>query len=606
MSFQTVKVFPLKRITLFINPLGIISHIFRQQPARLLHSRQSSRVTGPFKVCRLLNKCQPKWLQQSDRSLSDVSGQAFSSVLNKNNGKLENNDDIRTFEEKDNDNNYVPQQQLGNKSIINSVLLADFKDKLFSGQITRMKFDDWSKLEESLLTENPRLKLSWEALCMSFIKAINSVELSFSLADYIRNTGRSLNIATTTSQIHLIGKSSGPERHKQVLELYKKLMDETNGILDSNSLKNVLRGLCGTRHWKESFNLLEMIEPDYPSLTKYYTPMLLAALREGDETSVMFLLNKLGQANSKPEGSVYTAFLKLCTNSKKLNVNLLLNLMGKYRWFPSRETMFEIVQHFKRDGNPYQWTESWITIKNCICPSCKQGILKTELTNREFRKLQSTFLKKTLIKDDIYQCSHPVELKNFQKFVENYSPFDVVVDALNVACKLTKHKGPFQLRKVIEHFALEQRMKVLVIGRQHMKNWNQADMKSIKKHAKCFFLENITKDDPYLLYATLYSGPKTIFVSADEMRDHKFLLGEQIGEIFTKWQRSRQLQFLAINRFGKVILEWPRMEHVKAQFNSAWHIPYDDGKVKPSWQDPYTWLCLKQSNFNIKKNISHN
>ena len=46
-----------------------------------------------------------------------------------------------------------------------------------------------------------------------------------------------------------------------------------------------------------------------------------------------------------------------------------------------------------------------------------------------------------------------------------------------------------------------------------------------------------------------------MFVSSDEMRDHKFKLGETMGEFFIKWQRSRQIQFLRITRFGKVLLE---------------------------------------------------
>lgn len=560
-----------KPIPLFVTSSEIILPINLCQ-ARLIHTFQSQVK------CILYERHQQKF--QDVKSISCISSQQFCSCVNAN------KDDK---EESHNDEN---GQSANIKSINGSVLLANFKSKLDSGHITTMSPNDWSNLEKSILTENPKLKSSWEAICMSLIKLVKSVELSFSLEDYIKKQGRTLNIATKTAQICLIGEYGGPERHQQVLDLYDKLLKQTNGILDYYSLKNVVKGLCGTKHWKESFKLLEMLEP----LQKYYTPMVLAALRENDDVNALMLLNHLGKANGKPEKIVYTAFLKSCVNSKNLNVDVLLNLMGKYRWFPLRETLFEIVHHLKRDGNPERWTEAWIKItKNGVCPSCHQSLMGTELANREFWKLQSTFLKKTLIGDDIYQRSHPLELKNFRIFVEEHAPFDIVIDSLNVASKISQHKRSLQLRKVVEYFALEKHMKVLVIGRKHMKKWHQTDMNSIMKYASCFFLENISKDDPYLLYAAMYSGPKTMFVSSDEMRDHKYLLGEVMGEIFTKWQRSRQIQFLRINKYGKIMLEWPRKENVKAQFNSAWHIPYDNGEVRPSWQDPFTWLCLRQS-----------
>lgn len=48
-------------------------------------------------------------------------------------------------------------------------------------------------------------------------------------------------------------------------------------------------------------------------------------------------------------------------------------------------------------------------------------------------------------------------------------------------------------------------------------------------------------DDPFLLYATLYSGLGTRFVSQDMMRGHKFLLADtKLQTTFKRWQAQHQ------------------------------------------------------------------
>jgi hypothetical protein len=50
-------------------------------------------------------------------------------------------------------------------------------------------------------------------------------------------------------------------------------------------------------------------------------------------------------------------------------------------------------------------------------------------------------------------------------------------------------------------------------------------------------------DDPYMLYAAMYSGLNTYILSNDEMRDARFLLGDKLSERFKLWQRHRQIKF---------------------------------------------------------------
>ncbi|KAF2974117.1 hypothetical protein EK904_010192, partial [Melospiza melodia maxima] len=90
--------------------------------------------------------------------------------------------------------------------------------------------------------------------------------------------------------------------------------------------------------------------------------------------------------------------------------------------------------------------------------------------------------------------------------------------------------------------------RLLVLGRKHMltnsSNWKREIMKEMQSKADFFFAENISEDDPFLLYATLRSGKHCRFVSRDFLRDHKACLSDSVTcHLFRKWQRGHQIVF---------------------------------------------------------------
>jgi len=51
-----------------------------------------------------------------------------------------------------------------------------------------------------------------------------------------------------------------------------------------------------------------------------------------------------------------------------------------------------------------------------------------------------------------------------------------------------------------------------------------------------------SKDDPFVLYAAMYSGIDTKILTRDLMRGHKYLLGDAIlKSIFQKWLQNHRL-----------------------------------------------------------------
>lgn len=73
-----------------------------------------------------------------------------------------------------------------------------------------------------------------------------------------------------------------------------------------------------------------------------------------------------------------------------------------------------------------------------------------------------------------------------------------------------------------------------------------------------FFVLNRSQDDPFLLYAALYSGVGTNFVSRDMMRGHKYLLklhDRELNSLFWRWQCQHQYYLIYILKNGEVILQ---------------------------------------------------
>uniref|UniRef100_A0A3B3D846 PRORP domain-containing protein n=1 Tax=Oryzias melastigma TaxID=30732 RepID=A0A3B3D846_ORYME len=185
------------------------------------------------------------------------------------------------------------------------------------------------------------------------------------------------------------------------------------------------------------------------------------------------------------------------------------------------------------------------------------------------------------------------ELERFREFVQRKPAFDVVVDGLNVAnINKDKSKGRECLLAVVSELK-RQDLTILVLGRKHMlrpsMSWDRKNMSLIQQKAHCFFTDNISEDDPFLLYATLHSGNHCRFVSRDLMRDHKACLPDgATRRLFFKWQRGHQLVVDGFVTAGSI----PSYDTIVQTTEDSWHIPYDDTEDRSTYEVPQRWLCL--------------
>lgn len=169
--------------------------------------------------------------------------------------------------------------------------------------------------------------------------------------------------------------------------------------------------------------------------------------------------------------------------------------------------------------------------KNGKCNSCKQTLKSMEILPEQFKELKKKIIEKVIIGKNIFNRTNPAELDKFHNFIKEIENYDVVIDGLNVAYSSGTQKkvsvSSALLCSVVRYF-VNQNKKVAVLGRSHMNKWPRQTWGYVEQNTKYFLTENISQDDPYLLYCALHCGPNAIIVSRDLMRSHRFLLKDAV------------------------------------------------------------------------------
>jgi len=131
-------------------------------------------------------------------------------------------------------------------------------------------------------------------------------------------------------------------------------------------------------------------------------------------------------------------------------------------------------------------------------------------------------------------------------------------------------------------------------------------------------LLNRSQDDPLVLYAAMFGGINTYFVSRDLMRGHKFKLGDlELGRLFKRWQLARQyhvhgsimqktariyVRFRIVLIYQIILITFLLMQApvttlpYSQRTGDSWHVPFHEnpnsGLSKYSF--PKKWLCIRR------------
>lgn len=123
---------------------------------------------------------------------------------------------------------------------------------------------------------------------------------------------------------------------------------------------------------------------------------------------------------------------------------------------------------------------------------CRQALDDVRLSSLEYQKLKKEFEKTSLSRANILARSSQAELIRFKQHVNKKRNFHYVIDGLNVAYTTSMDntlEAAKSLAKIVEHF-VQQKKRVLVIGRKHMDAWPEHQMNFIKTNANLFLTAN--------------------------------------------------------------------------------------------------------------------
>ncbi|XP_078190899.1 mitochondrial ribonuclease P catalytic subunit isoform X2 [Callithrix jacchus] len=376
--------------------------------------------------------------------------------------------------------------------------------------------------------------------------------------------------------------------HKQtseVIDVYE-IMKARYKILDSGGYTLLIRGLIQSDRWREAFLLLEDLKKVMTPSKKNYDDCIQGALLHQDVNTAWNLYQELLGHDIIPMLETLKAFFDFGKDIKDDNYsNKLLDILLYLRnnhLYPGESFAHSIKT----------WFESG------QCSGCGQNIESIQLSPEDYEFLKGRIMRDVIDGGDQYKKTTPQELNRFENFVKSCPPFDIVIDGLNVAKMFPKARESQLLLNVVSQLA-KQNLRLLVLGRKHMlrksSQWRKDEMEEVQKQARCFFADNISKDDPFLLYATLHSGNHCKFITKDLMRDHKACLPDaKTQRLFFKWQQGHQLAI--INGFPGSKLTFQRIlsyDTVVQTTGDSWHIPYDEDLVERySYEVPTKWLCL--------------
>ncbi|XP_024407083.2 mitochondrial ribonuclease P catalytic subunit [Desmodus rotundus] len=392
--------------------------------------------------------------------------------------------------------------------------------------------------------------------------------------------------------------------HKQTSEVFDvyEIMKARYKSLESGANTLLIRGLIHSDRWREALVLLEDIKKVMTPSKKNYNDCIQGALLHQDVNIAWNLYEELLSHDLIPMMETLKAFFDFGKDKKDDQYsNKLLDILLYLRnnqLYPGESFAHSIKAWFESIPGE-QWKGQFTTIqKSGQCLGCGKTIESIHLSPEEYEFLKRKILRDVIDGGDQYRKTTPQELQRFQNFVKYCPPFDIVIDGLNVAKMFPKARESQVLLGVVSHLA-KKNLRVLVLGRKHMLNsraqWKKNEMEEVQKLASCFFADNISEDDPFLLYATLHSGNHCKFITKDLLRDHKACLPDaKTQHLFFKWQQGHQLAIT--NRFPGSKITFQHIlsyDTVVQTTGDSWHIPYDEDLVERySYEVPTKWLCL--------------
>ncbi|KAG5331998.1 MRPP3 ribonuclease, partial [Acromyrmex charruanus] len=437
-------------------------------------------------------------------------------------------------------------------------------------------------------------------MCVNYFHVNNAIAYFKFLKEnnYSLNTG----VIGKYLKLYVLKQNSLTDADKiEIVETYNYLRQKYQH-LDSVTAKECIISLCLTDEWEKTQDIIEMVKITSSPGTTIYSALASAAFRNGKPDIAWKALTDIVLRKLIPNKYVYLSHLQYCQLEDAKFFNNRIEEMFHFWIKHSMIPCDKIIRTYANTTIKYGWSTDRTTIskKTGNCKHCGYFLSKITFSEDEFQELAKFVMDRVIIGSDIYNKTNPKELLKFKEFIENTKPFDVVIDGLNLTYMNLSAPKLLLLINVVEHFK-NRGKKVLVLTRKHQRKLSE--FKRVERNAFVFLIDNLSADDPYILYATMACGMNAMFVSSDLMRQHKYSLQDaDLQQKFKKWQFSHQY-FIKFSATGIRIQDPFTYLPIVQKNDNCWHVPcvtedLNRETLKEFYEFSDKWYCLK---YNEKK-----
>ncbi|KYM97092.1 PREDICTED: mitochondrial ribonuclease P protein 3 [Cyphomyrmex costatus] len=513
---------------------------------------------------------------------------------------------LRSHFYKFNINTYVLSKRNYKKKIIHLENLITENADIYEKMKGNLSTIEWKNIREEILQKNAAITpFIVDSVIIDMCVKYFHVDNAIAYFKFLRENNYSLNAGVIGKylKLYVLKQNSLTDVDKiEIVETYNVLRQKYQ-YLDYVTAENCITSLCLTDEWEKTQDIIDMVNITSTPGTNIYSALASAAFRNRKSDIAWKALSDLVLHRLIPLKHVYTSHLQYCQLETakffKSRMEEMFHFWIKYNIIPNDQ----IIRAYANTATKYGWSTDRTVIpkKTGNCKHCGHSLSKITFSEDEFQKLAKFMMDRVIIGSDVYRKTNPQELLKFKEFIENTKPFDIVIDGLNLTY-LQNLSAPklMLLLNVVEHFK-KCGKKILVLTRKHQKKLSE--FKRVERNAYVFLIDNLSADDPYILYATMACGMNTMFVSSDLMRQHKHSLQDKdIQQKFKKWQFSHQY-FVKFSATGLRIQEPFTYLPIVQKNDNCWHVPcvtedLNTEILKEFYEFSDKWYCLK---YNEKK-----
>uniref|UniRef100_A0A8D0HAF3 Mitochondrial ribonuclease P catalytic subunit n=1 Tax=Sphenodon punctatus TaxID=8508 RepID=A0A8D0HAF3_SPHPU len=365
--------------------------------------------------------------------------------------------------------------------------------------------EEWGKLKE----EFKGVKFE-EHMFNQMIKMNSSIDVAKSLLTAVAMRSGDVGYSLFVKYLTLCVQQ---EQTGETLDIHDILKVRFN-VLETGAYSLLIRGLSSSHRWREALPLLEEVKKVITPSKRNYGDCIKGALNNQEITLACDLYHEMLAMNVVPKLDTLQAFFDtgkgLQDDKLKSELTNILLYLRDNQVYPG-EALMQSIKHWFESIPGENWKGHLTTIQNSRrqCSCCDQYLESIHLSQEEYSTLKDKIINDVIRGMDTFRKTTPQELQKFQIYLERHPPYDVVIDGLNVGNAFKGRSYSQTLLDVVCHLA-EQNLRLLVLGRKHMMNnfhqWKRHHMAAMQNKADFFFAENMSEDDPFLLYATLHSG----------------------------------------------------------------------------------------------------